>query len=100
MGFEEPPVPIIGSVAGHRNQLKVIADILDVAMDESLKTHIMYKANLSHRQLVGYLNYLLERGLLAVVADSEDGRTRFRVTEKGIQFLKDYTRLRKLLGHQ
>ena len=86
------------TVEGHRNQLNVVADILKVAVDEQLKTHIMYKANLSHKQLVSYLNYLLERGFLAVVTDSVDDRTRFRVTEKGIQFLKDYARLIKLLS--
>jgi predicted transcriptional regulator len=81
-----------------RSPLDVVTDILKVAMDEPLKTHIMYKANLSHKQLVHYLNYLLERGFLAVVTDSVDDRTRFRVTERGIQFLKDYSRLIKLLS--
>jgi len=95
LSFEELPVPNMGSVAGHRKQLNFISDILNVAMVKSLKTHIMYKANLSYRQL---MSYLLKGGLLAVVTDSEDERTRFRVTKKGIQFLKDYTRLKKLLS--
>jgi len=82
----------------HRNQLKIIADILEVAMDEQLRTHIMYKANLSHAQLLGYLNSLLEKGFLAVVTDPVDGRTRYRVTEKGLDFLKDYARLNRLLS--
>ena len=75
-----------------------MADILEVAMDEAIRTHIMYKANLSHRQLLVYLNRLVEGDFLAVVTDSVDGRTRYRVTEKGIQFLKDYARLNRLLS--
>jgi len=78
----------------HRNPINVIADILRVAMDEPNKTRIMYKANLSHRQLTRYLNRLLEMGFLTVVTDSTDARPRYRVTEKGLQFLKDYARLK------
>jgi len=82
----------------NRTRLNIIADILEIAMDEPLKTHIMYRANLSHAQLKSYLNSLLEMGLLAVVTDSTDARPRYRVTEKGLQFLKDYARLNRLLG--
>ena len=80
-----------------RNPLDVAADILKAAMNEPLKTRIMYKANLNHVQLASYLNHLLERGFIAVVTDSIDGRTRYRTTEKGIQFLKDYARLKRSL---
>jgi len=76
----------------------VIADILRVAMNQPLKTRIMYRANLSHRQLTGYLNRLLEMGFLVVVADPTDARPRYKVTQKGLQFLKDYARLNRLLG--
>jgi len=92
------PVRITKAAGGHRNQLNIIADILEVAMDEPIRTHIMYKANLSHRQLLVYLERLLDRDFLAVVTDPMDGRTRYRVTEKGIQFLKDYARLNRLLS--
>ena len=78
----------------------MIADILRVAMNQPLKTRIMYKANLSHRQLMGYLNRLVEMGLLAVVADPTDGRSRYRLTEKGLQFLKDYAKLDRLLSQR
>ena len=84
--------------AGHRDQLSVMADILRVAADQPLKTRIMYKANLSHRQLMGYLNRLIEMGLLAVAADPANGRLRYRVTEKGLQFLKDYSKLNRLFS--
>jgi len=82
----------------NRTRLNIIADILEVAMDEPLKTHIMYRANLSHAQLESYLNSLLEMGFFTVVTDPTDARPRYRVTEKGLQFLKDYARLNRLLG--
>jgi predicted transcriptional regulator len=82
----------------HRTRLNIIADILEVAIDEPFRTHIMYRANLSHAQLKSYLNLLLEMGFLAVVADSIDARPRYRVTEKGLQFLKDYAKLNRLLS--
>ena len=58
----------------------------------------MYKANLSHEQLSGYLHRMLEIGFLAIVKDPVDARSRYRVTEKGLQFLKDYARLNRLLS--
>jgi predicted transcriptional regulator len=86
--------------SGHRDELSVIADILRVAMYEPLKTRIMYKANLSHRQLTGYLNRLLQLGFLDVAADPADPRPRYSVTEKGLQFLKDYGKLNRLLRRE
>jgi len=67
-------------------------------MDEPLRTHIMYRANLSHAQLNSYLGRLLEMGLLTAVEDPTDSRPRYRVTEKGFQFLKDYAKLNRLLS--
>ena len=94
---KELPAGITNEAVGHRNQLGIIADILTVAMGEPLKTHIMYRANLSHGQLKSYLHSLLEMGFLAVVEYPMDARSRYRVTEKGLQFLKDYARLNRLL---
>jgi predicted transcriptional regulator len=53
----------------------------------------MYKANLSHRQLEKYLDFLLSQGLIEEAVDEECGRTNYRVSQRGIVFLKDYARL-------
>jgi predicted transcriptional regulator len=58
----------------------------------------MYKANLSHRQLEKYLTFLQENGLLREVVDETTGSRLFQVTERGIDFLKDYTRLSQMYG--
>jgi predicted transcriptional regulator len=51
----------------------------------------MYKANLSHRQLERYLALLEERGLLAQAVDEDVGNRIYRITEKGFNFLRDYS---------
>jgi predicted transcriptional regulator len=78
---------------GNRTRVEILASILGVARGGSLKTHIMYKANLSHHQLERYLGFLMENGLIEKSPDSEYGGIYYRVTEKGTEFLKDYARL-------
>jgi predicted transcriptional regulator len=84
--LEEKPV-------GNRTRIEILANILQVASNRTLKTHIMYRANLSHRQLERYLAYLETNGMLEEVLDESDGVTKFRITQKGLDFLKDYERL-------
>jgi predicted transcriptional regulator len=79
-------------IIGNRTRIEILASILDVAHNGALKTHIMYRANLSHRQLEKYLAFLTSNQLLEEVRDEVVGH-RYRVTEKGIEFLRDYSRL-------
>lgn len=76
--------------AGNRTRVEILANMLTVAANGALKTHIMYKANLSHRQLEKYLSFLEERGLLTHLADANLGSI-YRVTEKGLGFLREYS---------
>jgi len=66
--------------------MDIIADILTIATGGQLKTHIMYKANLSYTLLKKYLALLLETNLLQ--ARKEDGRVIYTITKKGIEFLQ------------
>ena len=84
--LEQRPVQI-----GNRTRLEILANILKVASNGALKTHIMYKANLSHRQLEKYLAFLEERGLLAQGIDEDLGNRMYRITEKGFDFLREYS---------
>jgi len=77
----------------NRTRIEILANMLTVAHDGALKTHIMYKANLSHRQLEKYLEFLTNQGMIMKITDEYYGGTKYRVTEKGIEFLKDYARL-------
>lgn len=76
---------------GNRTRLEILASMLKVASNGALKTHIMYKANLSHKQLERYLAFLEERGLLAQAVDEDVGNRIYRITEKGFDFLRDYS---------
>jgi predicted transcriptional regulator len=75
----------------NRTRVEILASILKVAGNGNLKTHIMYKANLSYRQLERYLNFLETNGMLARI--SENDILTFQVTEKGKEFLIDYARI-------
>ena len=78
-----------------RDRLYIIADILSIARNGSLKTQIMYKANLSFAQLNEYLAFLLETKLIASITQNE--KTFFKVTSKGMRYLRSYARIRDLL---
>ena len=76
---------------GNRTRMEILESILKVASNGALKTHIMYKANLSHRQLEKYLGFLEETGLLFQAADEDRGSRIYRITGKGIEFLREYS---------
>jgi predicted transcriptional regulator len=88
------------SLLGNRTRTEILASILNVADRGTLKTHIMYKANLSHRQLEKYLTFLENEGLLVEFEDEETGTTLYKVTEKGIEFLNGYTRLSRYFNQK
>lgn len=77
--------------------MQVIADILRVIENESGKTkptHILYKANLSHKLLREHLNTLLQKGFVEVVI--EKNRTYYKITEKGKNFINEFRKIEKL----
>jgi len=78
-----------------RDRLHIIADVLGIATNGSLKTQIMYKANLSFAQLNEYLSFLLETKLIASTTQNE--KVTYKVTSKGMNFLQNYAKIRDLL---
>jgi len=77
----------------NRTRLEILASILDVARHGAIKTHIMYKANLSHRQLEKYLTFLIGKGLLADATDPDTDGHWYEATENGLEFLKDFSKM-------
>ncbi len=77
----------------YRDRMEIVAQILQVVNDYNgsrssgggiTKTKIMYKTFLSYSQLKEYLLLVTESGMLQY-----DGLTQtYRVTEKGLKFLK------------
>ena len=78
-----------------RDKLSIIAEILDIAKDGSLKTQIMYKANLSFAQLNDYLKFMLKIQLLQKSVDR--GKDVYGTTPKGMEFLQRHSDLTGLL---
>jgi predicted transcriptional regulator len=80
----------------NRNRLGIVANILTIAKTGALKTHLMYKANLSYTMLRDYLKFLLDNGLLSESQYPEDKVTLYRTTDKGVRFLESYVALKDL----
>jgi len=78
-----------------RDRLHIIAEILKVARDGALKTHIMYETSLSFAQLTMYLSLLVKSGLLEAVKKNEE--IIYKTTSKGIRYLKCYEEIKHIL---
>ena len=82
----------------HRGNLDIIADILDASHGGAKKTFLMYRCNLSFKQLKSYSHFLLGNGLLHVTRTQEEANGGlFEVTPKGKQFLRAYKGLKALM---
>lgn len=84
--------------SSHRGRLDIIADMLDASHGGVKKTYLMYRCNLSFRQLKRYLSFMLKTGLLhMVILDDDSNPGLFKVTDKGRKFLKAYMSLKGLM---
>jgi predicted transcriptional regulator len=60
------------------------------------KTHLMYRANLSHRTLHKFLSVLLDQGLCT--EERRDGTTEYRITARGRRFVHEFARIQALFN--
>ena len=82
----------------HRGNLDIIADILHASHGGVKKTYLMYRCNLSFKQLKAYSHFLLNNGLLLMTIEQERMANQlFKVTPKGREFLKAYEGLKALM---
>ena len=87
-----------GVSSGHRGNLDIIADILHASSGGAKKTNLMYRCNLSFKQLKSYSVLLLENGLLSLNGEASPPETGvFELTEKGRKFLRAYRGLKALM---
>ena len=77
-----------------RNEVKVVAKILQVAAKGSKEGEIMNRCKLDSMTVENYLSALAELSLLTFDDKKE---MCYRTTEKGLEFLNTYHRLRWLL---
>ncbi len=83
------------NLRNHRDRLSIMAEILKIEKGGSLKTRIMFKANLNSAQLDEYLTLLLETGLLETVSRGDE--ILYKTTRKGIHFIQDFNGITALL---
>ncbi|MEJ2280990.1 MAG: winged helix-turn-helix domain-containing protein [Candidatus Bathyarchaeota archaeon] len=76
------------------NEVKVVAKILRVAAKGSKETEIMERCKLDSMSIENYLSALAELNFLTVEDDNE---IHCRTTDRGLEFLNTYHRLRWLL---
>jgi predicted transcriptional regulator len=74
-----------------RNNLEVLAKILEVTEKGKRKTNIMYQCNLSYPTTVKAINFLIGQGML------EKRSPTYFTTSKGLEFLMKFRELEKLL---
>jgi predicted transcriptional regulator len=91
---EKDPIVPHAFRRGARGTIDIVADILRLCKSWRNKTGIMYQANLSHQMLKFYMWHIVELGLLE---ESDD--MKFRITDKGLDFLEYYQRLAAALTH-
>lgn len=85
--------------ANHRGNFDIIADILDASYGGAKKTNLMYRCNLSFKQLKSYSRFLLDNGMLRLNGAHARGSVNvtFEVTEKGREFIRAYKGLKSLM---
>jgi predicted transcriptional regulator len=82
----------------NRSRVEILYDIIAAARASARKTHLMYKSNLSFKQLDMYLKFLVGQSLIEERFDIEDGSKRYYVTTKGLQFLNLFETLQSYMG--
>jgi len=81
---------------GKRSRVDIIYDMLQVIQDKGGKikpTHLMYKANLSHNQMKGYLDDLLSKGFLE--KNNVSNRSMIFLTKKGRDLFIKYKQMKE-----
>ncbi len=80
-----------------RGKMEIYADILKSIKNSEgrmKKTHIVYKANLTHSRVNEYLEVLLAKGF--VVEQKISSGLFYVITTKGAKFLEDMNKLKEI----
>ncbi len=78
--------------AGYRSWMDVVECILEKMIGGSEKAYVMHQCNLANSKFRVYLDFLLSLRFIREVKETTE------TTKKGIEFLKDYRRLKASLN--
>jgi len=79
-----------------RSKIGIIHDILKSISDKGgtiLPTHLLYKSNLSHQRMKGYIEELKGKNLLE--EKQENTKLVYHLTDEGYHFLTKYKQLKE-----
>jgi predicted transcriptional regulator len=79
-----------------RDRIDMIASILEAIEGEGKKakpTHILYKANLSHKIMKSYLDELRNRGFI----EEDENDKSILLTHKGREFLSELRKMKRFI---
>jgi predicted transcriptional regulator len=82
-------------IGKRRGRLEVIEDILKVAdtPNGANKTKLVYMSNLNFNRLTAFLGFLLEKDFI----EKNEDESRYTITPKGRDFLKQLDKMQKML---
>ena len=81
---------------GRRDRIGVITSILEAIEGEGGRakpTHVLYKANLSHKLMKGYLRELREKGFI----EEDEGDKSITLTDTGKNFLSELRKMKRFI---
>jgi predicted transcriptional regulator len=78
----------------NRGKIEIMANMLNIATAPIGKTRMMYSANLSYQQVLFYLKDLQEKRLIEVIGE---GASMYCTTEKGREFISNFSKMSELL---
>ena len=79
-----------------RNKVDIIHDMLKIIQEKGeniKKTHLMYKANLSHKQMESYIEGLIKNNLIE--NNTSNKKYSIKLTKKGADFLVKYVQVKE-----
>ena len=78
-----------------RSKTHVLVDMLKVIRDngKTRPTHILYKANLSHKLMKQHLEMLMSNQFIE--QSGEEGRVYYKITNKGLKFMEEFKKVEK-----
>ena len=84
-------------MSSRRTRTQIYLDILRAVQQKDgriKKTHIVYKANLTHSRLKEYMDHLTDMGFIE--RKKSGHQTFFSITDEGKRFLSEVNKLKKI----